>query len=362
MTSIEQQSPRDPDVTRPQLSQEFSTEQLLDRYRRRRSRSLRDEVIERHHHDVVAIAKALAVKLPKQVEIDDLVHAGICGLMHSIERFRADRGVPFRAFMRRRVRGAMLDELRNLDMMPRLLRRQQREWDDVTLWMRQYLRREPTELELQQAIELHRRLGLRESELGTAVEQELRQVLSSGRSGGTNGVVSDLETQRPLVAPSDREPALEPDAILDGRFGLGPFSPESRVSGVDSASLDSAGVDEPDADASDAGSSDLERLAQLLAGEDAASTAKPRFDSEWLDSVADETDGPAESMDRRDLIEAIRGSLKPIEWTVLEMHYLRGLSGKEIAERLDLSASRICQIHVRVLERLKQRLRDRSRS
>ena len=59
------------------------------------------------------------------------------------------------------------------------------------------------------------------------------------------------------------------------------------------------------------------------------------------------------------MVELIRGSLQPIEWKVLQLHYIEGMSGKEVARRLRLSASRICQIHGRVLERLKHRLQQR---
>src|SRR5690606_9258808 len=76
-----------------------------------------------------------------------------------------------------------------------------------------------------------------------------------------------------------------------------------------------------------------------------------------LGSLADdEQEAPFEAMNRRELIEKIESSLQPIEWDVLRLHYLEGLSGKEVARKLHLSASRICQIHGRVLSRLKSRL------
>ena len=60
-----------------------------------------------------------------------------------------------------------------------------------------------------------------------------------------------------------------------------------------------------------------------------------------------------------DLLAKIRASLQPIEWRVLQLHYLEGLSGKDVARQLKLSASRICQIHGRVLSKLKTRLGPR---
>ena len=78
--------------------------------------------------------------------------------------------------------------------------------------------------------------------------------------------------------------------------------------------------------------------------------------AERVESLPDETESPIDALNRQDLLEVIEQSLQPIEWTVLKMHYLEGKSGKEVARELNLSASRICQIHVRVLSRLKSKL------
>jgi RNA polymerase sigma factor FliA len=76
-----------------------------------------------------------------------------------------------------------------------------------------------------------------------------------------------------------------------------------------------------------------------------------------FEQLADDAiESPIEAITRRELIDHIRSSLEPIEWKVLQLHYLEGLNGKQVARRLRLSASRICQIHGRVLDRLKARL------
>jgi RNA polymerase sigma factor (sigma-70 family) len=72
--------------------------------------------------------------------------------------------------------------------------------------------------------------------------------------------------------------------------------------------------------------------------------------------VDDAIESPIEAINRQDLLEQIRRQLEPMEWKVLQLHYLEGLTGKQVARRLRLSASRICQIHGQVLDRLKQRL------
>ena len=72
--------------------------------------------------------------------------------------------------------------------------------------------------------------------------------------------------------------------------------------------------------------------------------------------IDDQVEHPIEVLNRRDLLDKIEGSLQPLEWKVLRMHYLEGMSGREVARSLRLSASRICQIHGRVLSKLKTRL------
>jgi RNA polymerase sigma factor for flagellar operon FliA len=76
-----------------------------------------------------------------------------------------------------------------------------------------------------------------------------------------------------------------------------------------------------------------------------------------METLADDgVESPIEAINRQELMAKIRASLQPIEWAVLELHYLEGMSGREVAQKLSLSASRICQIHGRVLSRLKSRL------
>jgi RNA polymerase sigma factor for flagellar operon FliA len=139
-----------------------TSEEWLAQYRRRPTNRLRDALLERHRPEVESIARALAARLPRSVEVEDLVHAGMWGLMQAIEKFRAELGSPFRPFMRPRVRGAMLDELRNLDFLPRLWRRRARALDSATSELRAVLGREPNDHELAQ------RLGTSEAWLARA--------------------------------------------------------------------------------------------------------------------------------------------------------------------------------------------------
>src|SRR5262245_57360595 len=89
----------------------------------------RDPLITGHLQLERSIAQRLAQRLPSQIELNDLVSVGMMGLIDAAGRYRASTGVPFEAFARRRIRGAMLDALRDLDWAPRSMRRQQRELD-----------------------------------------------------------------------------------------------------------------------------------------------------------------------------------------------------------------------------------------
>ena len=90
---------------------------------RDRSRRARPAWWWQHIGLVKALAHRLAQRLPPQVEMPDLISVGVLGLMDAAGRYRASLGVPFDAFARRRVQGAMLDALRELDWAPRSLRK-----------------------------------------------------------------------------------------------------------------------------------------------------------------------------------------------------------------------------------------------
>ena len=114
----------------------------------------RDRLVVAHLALVKAMARRLAQRLPPQVEVPDLVSIGVLGLIEAAGRYRSSMGVPFDAFARRRVSGAMLDALRDLDWAPRSLRRMRRELDLALARLRHELRREPTEAELAGALKL----------------------------------------------------------------------------------------------------------------------------------------------------------------------------------------------------------------
>jgi RNA polymerase sigma factor for flagellar operon FliA len=97
-----------------------------------RTAATRDELVEAHYPQVWHVARSLARRLPSSVEIDDLVGAGALGLMAAADRYQPDRGIAFKTYAEMRIRGAMLDYLRDIDWAPRRLRRAQRSVRAVT--------------------------------------------------------------------------------------------------------------------------------------------------------------------------------------------------------------------------------------
>lgn len=86
----------------------------------------RHSAIERYGPMVRRMASQMIGRLPANVELDDLVQAGMIGLFDAMTRYESDRGAQFETFATQRVRGAMLDELRGSDWLPRSVRRNQR--------------------------------------------------------------------------------------------------------------------------------------------------------------------------------------------------------------------------------------------
>lgn len=108
----------------------------------------RDRLLLEHLPQVHWIARRIHERLPAQVPIEDLYHAGIVGLMEALERFDPEQNVQFGAYARFRIRGAILDSLRELDWSPRSLRRQARQMEDAIARLQARLGRSPEEEEI----------------------------------------------------------------------------------------------------------------------------------------------------------------------------------------------------------------------
>lgn len=112
----------------------------------------RDALVMAHVDLVKAMASRLGRRLPSQVELSELVSVGVLGLIEAASRYQPSLGVPFDAFARRRINGAMLDALRGLDWVPRSLRKLQRDVDQAMSRLRHTLGREPEAAEIASAL------------------------------------------------------------------------------------------------------------------------------------------------------------------------------------------------------------------
>ena len=108
----------------------------------------RDTAVERYRPMVVRVARQLAAKLPANVDSDDLAQAGMIGLLDAMTRYEPGQGAQFETFAMQRVRGAMLDELRGSDWLPRSVRRTQRTIEQAINGAEQRLQRAPSESEI----------------------------------------------------------------------------------------------------------------------------------------------------------------------------------------------------------------------
>ncbi|MGE0311035.1 MAG: RNA polymerase sigma factor FliA [Lautropia sp.] len=167
----------------------------------------RDATIRQYAPMVRRVASQLIARLPANVDIDDLIQAGMIGLLDASTRYDSSQGAQFETFAMQRVRGAMLDELRASDWMPRSVRRNQRRIETAIHDLEQRLQRAPTESE----IAAHLKLGLEQYQqlLIDSKGAQLMYIDDIGPEGGEEGY---LERNVPDTGP------LPLERIGDARF------------------------------------------------------------------------------------------------------------------------------------------------
>ena len=115
---------------------------------------LRNRLVENYLPLVKYNGERIWARLPDGVELDDLISAGIFGLMDAIDAFDLSRGVKFETYCVPRIRGAMLDELRTMDWVPRLVRSKASKLADATKKLEAKHGRPPTAVELAERLEI----------------------------------------------------------------------------------------------------------------------------------------------------------------------------------------------------------------
>ena len=116
--------------------------------------SSRNLLMEHYRYLVKYIAERLHSKLPDKIEVDDLISAGIFGLMDAIDAFDPLRGVKFETYCSPRIKGSILDELRSMDWVPRLVRSRASQLTKTTRSLETHLGRKPTEKETAEKLDM----------------------------------------------------------------------------------------------------------------------------------------------------------------------------------------------------------------
>ena len=227
----------------------------------------RDALIRQHAPLVRRIAQHMIAKLPPNVELDDLIQVGMIGLADALSRYEASQGVQFETFASQRIRGAMLDELRDNDWMSRSSRKGQKDIEVAIHRLEQQLGRTP-----------------KESEIAAAMELELSEYQS----------------------------------LL------------SKVRGTQ-----------------------LIYLEDITPGEEEGESFLDRF---VADSDADPFSLLRDERMREALVTAI-DNLPEREKYVMGMYYEHDMNLKEIAAVLDVTESRVCQLHSQAIARLRAKMR-----
>ncbi len=229
------------------------------------SRELRNRLMEHYLPLVKYTADRIAAKLPNEVDVDDLISAGIFGLVDAIEAFDLERGVKFETYCSPRIRGAILDELRTMDWVPRLVRSRAHKLDYATKILQAELGRMPSD------DEIAKKLAISRNELDKLIKDATAVCL--------------ISLSRKFFDDDSSRELQEIDVLEDRK------------------------------------SSD-----------------------------------PVDEIQRHDLKDMMMDCLTRIERLILVLYYYEEMTMKEIGSTLDLSESRVSQMHSGILGRLRQNL------
>ncbi|MDR2661444.1 MAG: RNA polymerase sigma factor WhiG [Treponema sp.] len=189
-----------------QALEEKTEEELWVQYRKKRDPQIREMFIKQYAPLVKYVAGKVAIGMPHNVEFDDLVGFGVFGLLDAIDKFDPEKNVKFKTYAVTRIRGAIFDELRSIDWVPRSVRQKTREVEDAIGSLEAQLGRTATDQEIA------RSLGMDEGEyLKTMQRISSTSVLSLSDvwfSGDENDKVSIGDS---IESPS----SLNPDVIVE---------------------------------------------------------------------------------------------------------------------------------------------------
>ena len=123
-------------------------------YKKTKSIELRNCIVSQYAPLAKYVAGRLSIGMPSSVEFEDLVNCGIIGLMDAVERFEPDKNVKFKTYAITRIRGAIYDELRSLDWVPRSVRQKAREIEEAIRITEARLGRSATDEEVAECLNI----------------------------------------------------------------------------------------------------------------------------------------------------------------------------------------------------------------
>ncbi|MDR2079786.1 MAG: sigma-70 family RNA polymerase sigma factor, partial [Treponema sp.] len=134
--------------------EEKTEEEFWQAYRQKRDPKIREMFIKQYAPLVKYVAGKVAVGMPHNVEFDDLVGFGVFGLLDAIDKFDPDKNVKFKTYAVTRIRGAIFDELRTIDWVPRSVRQKTREMEEAIGSLEAQLGRTATDQEIANSLGL----------------------------------------------------------------------------------------------------------------------------------------------------------------------------------------------------------------
>ncbi len=188
------------------LLAEKTEEELWQLYRDTRNPDIREILVKQYAPLVKYVAGKVAVGMPHNVEFDDLVGYGVFGLFDAIEKFDPDKHVKFKTYAVTRIRGAIFDELRSIDWVPRSVRQKTREIEESVRRLEASLGRAATDAEVA------RDLGITTREL-----EKLMMKISGTSILSLNDVwYTGDDNDKVSIADSIESPqSLNPDVIVE---------------------------------------------------------------------------------------------------------------------------------------------------
>ena len=189
--------------------QKLKIDQVWEQFHNTGNDHFRNLLMENYRYLVKYAAERLHSKLPDKIEVDDLISAGIFGLMDAIDAFDPARGVKFETYCSPRIRGSILDELRSMDWVPRLVRARAGQLTKATRSLETHLGRKPTEKETAEELNMNmdefNRLR-RDANAVSLVSLNTKYSDSDGEKDIREiDVIHDQKSQNPLIEAQKRD-------------------------------------------------------------------------------------------------------------------------------------------------------------